>query len=207
MNVNNIKLKTKFAGADSGAVRASRSSEAWRGPRMPSASKTINELREKGLVLSQQMSVVWDFMSANQDRFEATAFVENGSYQGLHCAVAGRSIGKLFPTNRDIRRGSSISIRAPEDTPDEFEAEALNAFRVDPGFDGVLRGERVRRQQVFRYLAPTKIERTCSSYGEPKGEIDVTGHPKEGWAIDDIGGAISIVIIPMDLYVPRRAGQ
>ena len=46
-----------------------------------------------------------------------------------------------------------------------------------------------------------KIERTClECHGEPKGEIDVTGHPKEGWAIDDIGGAISIVI-PMDLYV------
>lgn len=201
MNVNNIKLKTKFAVLIVVLfVIALIGSVAWTS--YAQREQTINELREKGLVLSQQMSAVWDFMSANQDRFEATAFAENGSYQGLHCAVAGRSIGKLFSNESGyLTRFVNFDPRNSEDTPDEFEAEALNAFRADPGLTEYYAVTKYDGQQVFRYLAPMKIERTClECHGEPKGEIDVTGHPKEGWAIDDIGGAISIVI-PMDLYV------
>lgn len=201
MNVNNIKLKTKFAVLIVVLfVIALIGSVAWTS--YAQREQTINELREKGLVLSQQMSAVWDFMSANQDRFEATAFAENGSYQGLHCAVAGRSIGKLFSNESGyLTRFVNFDPRNSEDTPDEFEAEALNAFRADPGLTEYYAVTEYDGQQVFRYLAPMKIERTClECHGEPKGEIDVTGHPKEGWAIDDIGGAISIVI-PMDLYV------
>ncbi len=55
-------------------------------------------------------------------------------------------------------------------------------------------------KEVFRYSAPMKIEKTClECHGKPAGEIDVTGHSKEGWDIDDIGGAISI-IMPTDAY-------
>ena len=91
--------------------------------------QTENELREKGIALAQQMTAVWDFMSANQDRFEATAYAENGAYQGLHCAVAGRSIGKLFTIESDyITRFVNFEPRNSEDEPDEFEAAALAAF-------------------------------------------------------------------------------
>jgi hypothetical protein len=31
-----------------------------------------------------------------------------------------------------------------------------------------------------------------SCHGTPKGEIDVTGYPKEGAALGDLGGVISI---------------
>ena len=33
---------------------------------------------------------------------------------------------------------------------------------------------------------------TC--HGEPKGEIDVTGYPKEGGKLGDLGGVISITL-------------
>lgn len=201
MNAGNIKLKTKFAVLIVALFVASLIvSTAWTS--YAQRQQTINELREKGLVLSQQMTAVWDFMSANQDRFEATAFAENGSYQGLHCAIAGRSIAQLF-TNESgyVTRFVNFNPRNVEDTPDEFESQALDAFYADPSLKEYYAITDYQGQQVFRYLAPMKIERTClECHGEPKGEIDITGHPKEGWAIDDMGGAISIVI-PMDMYV------
>lgn len=201
MNAGNIKLKTKFAVLIVALFVVSLIvSTAWTS--YAQRQQTINELREKGLVLSQQMTAVWDFMSANQDRFEATAFAENGSYQGLHCAIAGRSIAQLF-TNESgyVTRFVNFNPRNVEDTPDEFESQALDAFYADPSLKEYYAITDYQGQQVFRYLAPMKIERTClECHGEPKGEMDITGHPKEGWAIDDIGGAISIVI-PMDMYV------
>lgn len=163
--------------------------------------QTETELREKGQVLSQQMSAVWDFMSSNQDKFESTAYSKNGVYQGLHCAIAGRSIGKLFTIESGYEtRFVNFNPRNQEDQPDAFEQKALTAFNEKPDTKEYYAVTEYKGREVFRYLAPMKIERSClECHGGPKGEIDVTGYPKEGWEIDDIGGAISIVI-PMDMY-------
>lgn len=159
------------------------------------------ELREKGQALSQQMSAVWDFMAENQDHFEASTYSITGSYQGLHCAVAGRVIGKLFTLESDyVTRYVNFDPRNEEDRPDEFESEALTTFYSDSSVSEYYAVSEYGGSEVFRYLAPMKIEKAClECHGEPKGEIDVTGNAKEGWKIGQVGGAISIVI-PMDLY-------
>jgi len=47
----------------------------------------------------------------------------------------------------------------------------------------------------FRYVQALRVNESClECHGEPAGEIDVTGFPKEGWTLDSVGGAISIVI-------------
>lgn len=198
--MGNIKLKTKIAVLLVALFVVSLiGNVAWTS--YAQRMQTENELREKGQVLTQQMTAVWDFMSANQDRFESTAYAENGAYQGLHCAVAGRSIGKLFTIESGyVTRFVNFDPRNAEDEPDEFEAEALTAFYSNSQTDEYYAVTNYNGQEVFRYLAPMKIEETClECHGSPRGEIDVTGHPKEGWELDDVGGAISIVI-PMDLY-------
>jgi signal transduction histidine kinase len=44
------------------------------------------------------------------------------------------------------------------------------------------------------------IESNClECHGEPAGEPDVLGYPKEGWKIGDLAGAVSIVM-PIDIY-------
>lgn len=69
-NVRKVKLRTKFAVlmvtlfAVALAVNVVWTTEAQR-------QQTENELQEKGLVLSQQMTAMWDFMSANQEKLEA----------------------------------------------------------------------------------------------------------------------------------------
>ena len=53
-------------------------------------------------------------------------------------------------------------------------------------------------EERFRYLQALEVDESClECHGEPVGEIDITGHAKEGWTLDSVGGAISIVI-PMD---------
>ena len=37
-------------------------------------------------------------------------------------------------------------------------------------------------------------ESCLECHGEPAGEIDITGFPKEGWTLDSVGGAISVAI-------------
>lgn len=160
-----------------------------------------NELREKGEVLAQQMDAVWEFMASNQDRLEQISYTEDGVYQGLHCAIVGRSIGALFTSQSTYTtRFVNFNPRNDADEPDEFDAAALEAFHAGTATEYYDITD-YEGEEVFRYLAPMRIEENClDCHGEPAGEIDVTGYEKEGWGIGDVGGAISI-IMPLDVYV------
>lgn len=198
--VNQVKLKTKFGVLMLALfVVAIVGNAIWN--YCSERDQMVSELHEKGHVLSQQMSAVWDFMSANQDRLLETAYADNGAYQGLHCAIVGRSIGMRFTVESGyVTRFVNFDPRNKEDEPDDFESRALRAFMSDSTLKEYYEIDECEGKDVFRYSAPMKIEKTClECHGKPAGEIDATGHPKEGWDIDDIGGAISI-IMPMDAY-------
>ena len=50
-------------------------------------------------------------------------------------------------------------------------------------------------RDAFRVLVPEYYGAGClRCHGEPKGEIDVTGYPKEGGKLGDLAGAISITL-------------
>lgn len=160
-----------------------------------------NELRVQAHALAQQMDAVWEFMVANQDRLAQVAFTEDGVYQGLHCAIAGRIIGQSFTMQSDYTtRFVNFNPRNVAGEPDDYEAAALSAFHDDGSRTDYYGFTDYNGEQVFRYVAPMTIEEAClQCHGEPVGELDVTGTPKEGWKMGDIGGAISI-IIPLDVY-------
>lgn len=160
-----------------------------------------NELREQGRALAQQMDAVWEFMVANQDRLARVAFTDDGVYQGLHCAIAGRIIGQSFTMHSDYTtRFVNFSPRNAVGEPDDYEAAALTAFHEDSSRADYYGFAEYEGRQVFRYVAPMTIEEAClQCHGEPAGELDVTGTPKEGWKMGDVGGAISI-IMPLDVY-------
>lgn len=160
-----------------------------------------NELREQGRALAQQMDAVWEFMVANQDRLARVAFTDDGVYQGLHCAIAGRIIGQSFTMHSDYTtRFVNFSPRNAVGEPDDYEAAALAVFHEDGSRADYYGFAEYEGRQVFRYVAPMTIEEAClQCHGEPAGELDVTGTPKEGWKMGDVGGAISI-IMPLDVY-------
>jgi hypothetical protein len=81
--------------------------------------------------------------------------------------------------------------------PDAWEKQALakltSAHEVGQyGF-----GEEVQTggKTVYRYIYPLVIKKAClSCHGEPRGEKDISGYPKEGYKLGEIRGGISIVI-------------
>lgn len=194
-----VSLKVKFAVLIAALIAASMAVNLfWTSQN--ARAQMEDQLREKGEVLSQQMNCVWEFMVSNQERFEQISYTDEGIYQGLHCAIVGRSIGALFTSQTDYTtRFVNFNPRNSADEPDEFEAEALQGFIDGKG------GERYQiveqdGREVFRYMTPMRIDKNClECHGQPKGEIDVTGFPKEGWSLGDVGGAISITM-PLDVY-------
>lgn len=195
-----MKLKTKFLCLIAVLLVVSLGANlAWTSENKHAQME--NELREQGRALAQQMDAVWEFMVANQDRLARVAFTDDGVYQGLHCAIAGRIIGQSFTMHSDYTtRFVNFSPRNAVGEPDDYEAAALTAFHEDGSRADYYGFAEYEGRQVFRYVAPMTIEEAClQCHGEPAGELDVTGTPKEGWKMGDVGGAISI-IMPLDVY-------
>lgn len=151
-------------------------------------------------VFAQAMDAVWQFMEYSQVTINNTSSGEY-EFKGLHCSIVGRSVGTLFSKNNEndyAVRYTNFNPRNIQDIPDEFEASALTAFEEDRTTSEYYGIEEYEGDSKFRYLQVLEVDNSClECHGEPAGEIDITGKVKEGWTLDSIGGAISI-IIPLD---------
>lgn len=160
-----------------------------------------NEAREKAEVLAAEMRAAWDFVDMNQ---EVINRAEDGTFRTKHlvCVVAAKSISMLFTTETDYSiRFTNDTPRQAANAPDAFEQEALAAFNADPDRKAFWRvvdaGDGTR---VFRYTEPLYVTESClECHGDPVGEVDQYGYPKEGMQVGQVGGAMSITE-PMGIY-------
>lgn len=160
-----------------------------------------NEAREKAEVLAAEMRAAWDFVDMNQNVINRA---EDGSFRTKHlvCVVAAKSISMLFTTETDYSiRFTNDQPRQLANGPDAFEQEALDAFNADPNLKAFYRVEDTDDgARVFRYTEPLYVTESClECHGDPVGEPDQYGYPKEGMQVGQVGGAMSI-IEPMDIY-------
>lgn len=199
MKLSEVRIRTRFIVLLAGVLAVSLlMNVVW--IYLNQVKQAEREMQEKAYVLSQQMDAVWEFMVINQDVINYDA---NGEYnfKRLHCSIVGKSIGKLFgkKTGYTIRY-TNFEPRNEADVPDEFELKALNLFAEDPNVAEFYEISEFEGKRSFRYAAPMRIEENClECHGEPAGELDILGYPKEGWKPGDLGGTMSIVM-PIDIY-------
>lgn len=160
--------------------------------------QTEAALLEEARTFAREMDAVWQFMDNSQSVINNTS---DGTYEfkGLHCSLVGKSVGRLFSAGSDYAiRYTNFNPRSEQDIPDEFEAEALERFNANSSVKEHYGIAEYQGEERFRYLQALEVDNSClSCHGEPAGELDVTGKEKEGWTLDSVGGAISIVI-PID---------
>ncbi|MDR0514288.1 MAG: DUF3365 domain-containing protein [Coriobacteriaceae bacterium] len=159
------------------------------------------EMLEKTQILDQEMRAVWEFIDINQHRIDTDS---NGEYnfKNIYCAIAGKGVAKLFMQQNDYEiRYVSFTPRYSNAYPDAFEAAAIDEFSAHSESFEYYDITTYQERNVFRYVSPIYIKESClTCHGEPAGDIDVTGHVKEGLKVGDLAGASSI-IMPIDLYL------
>ena len=160
--------------------------------------QTEQAMLEEARTFAREMDAVWQFMDNQQNVINTSS---DGSYEfkGLHCSVVGKSVGRLFSAGSDYAiRYTNFNPRSEQDIPDDFETKALDAFYADRSVKEYYGVASFDGENRFRYLQALEVDNSClECHGEPAGEIDITGHAKEGWTLESVGGAISIVI-PLD---------
>ncbi|MGF7160936.1 hypothetical protein FHS85_002567 [Rhodoligotrophos appendicifer] len=154
---------------------------------------------KEGKLLRAQMDAIRDVMSENQNSING----QGTGFKGFIPALFSRMVNEKF----EARAGdiAKMKVTAPEHLvrfrkarPDAWEKLVLTE-KFDTGtwkkgepFSEVTT---VDGRQAFRLLVPDYYVSSClTCHGGPKGEMDITGYPKEGGHEGDLGGAISITL-------------
>lgn len=157
-------------------------------------------LRER--LLKAQMAAIKRVMLDNQ-----TTINQQGlGFKGFVPAVFARLVNEEF--RRTMGRKADIKVTAPPELvrnrkalPDTWE---VNIIRTKLSAADWTKGKiysavaRKRGRDAFRVLVPEYYGKGClTCHGMPKGELDLTGYPKEGGKLGDLGGVISVTLFAM----------
>lgn len=164
-------------------------------------NQAIVEMHEKAQVITKQLIATREFVAKNQDRINYDS-EGNFEFKHLNPAAVGMGICETFGqlTNYSIKQ-TRIGFRDIRNAPDPYEVQGLQTFRNNPELIEIWGEDVIDGKRVFRFMVPLVIKEEClSCHGEPAGELDITGHKKEGYRVGNLGGAISLVM-PMDIFI------
>lgn len=124
-------------------------------------------------------------------------------FKGFIPAVFGRLVNERFAEK--VGAEARVKVTAPLDLvrnrkarPDAWEKQVLEAKFLSPDWakgEPFVEEVEAGGRPAFRMLIPEYYSASClTCHGQPKGEVDVTGYPKEGGAEGDLAGAISITL-------------
>ncbi len=149
------------------------------------------------------LRAMMDAIAAATDDNQATINEKGTGFKGFIPAVFARLVSENF--NQRAKGEAEVKATAPPELvrnrkarPDAWEAEIIKTKLLDPRWP---RGQSysavvdTNNRPAFRVMVPEYYAASClACHGSPKGAMDVTGYPKEGRSVDDLGGVISITL-------------
>jgi archaellum component FlaG (FlaF/FlaG flagellin family) len=161
--------------------------------------EAIDKATRKGRLLQAMMSAIVQVMEDNQ----VTINEKGTGFKGFIPAVFGRLVSEAF--NSLAQGEATLKITAPPDLvrnrkarPDAWETEVIETKLLSPDwpkdqpFSATVS---INDHPGYRIAVPEYYRQSClSCHGTPKGELDITGYPKEGRKVGDLGGVMSIVL-------------
>jgi hypothetical protein len=159
----------------------------------------VDPASRRGRLLRAMMDSIVEVMDANQSTINAKGV----GFKGFIPAVFARNVDEAFEKRE--KGDAEVKFTAPPELirnrkarPDAWEAEIIKTKLL--ASDGP-RGQpysaeaEANGRLAFRVMVPKYYEASClACHGSPKGEMDITGYPKEGSKLDDLGGVISIAL-------------
>jgi len=136
------------------------------------------------------------------DTYQSVINVSGFAYKGLIPATFGTETATRFQSWSGIymkQTAPSHLVRNPKNKPDDYESAVFSRFATsnsDQAPDKVF-SEVTDDGKYVRVLLPLFYQKAClSCHGEPKGQRDISGYPREGAREGELGGAISVKISP-----------
>ncbi|WP_424933538.1 Tll0287-like domain-containing protein [Amaricoccus macauensis] len=152
-------------------------------------------------LVTAQLDSIQEVISEAQDLFNAPGIGFKGFIPAYFARLINDRFGERVAETADIKVTAPLHlVRNRKSLPDPWELAVIEErFLADDWerggvFHDIADGP---NGPEFRMLFPDYYGASClSCHGQPKGEVDVTGFPKEGASEGDLGGVISIRLKP-----------
>ena len=134
------------------------------------------------------------------DTYQSVINVPGFAYKGLIPATFGTETATRFQSWSGIylkQTAPSYLVRNPRNKPDDYESASFSRFSTSHSQqvpDKVF-SEVTDDGKYVRVLLPLFYQQAClACHGEPKGQRDISGYPREGAKEGELGGAISVKV-------------
>jgi hypothetical protein len=161
--------------------------------------RKVDPASREGRLLRAMMAAIAEAVDDNQ----ATINAKGTGFKGFIPAVFARLVGEAFEVLAKGEAGIKVTarpelVRNRKARPDQWEADVIETKLLQPGWPAgqpYSATAEVNGRPAFRLMVPEYYAESClACHGSPKGEVDITGYPKEGGKLNDLGAVISIVL-------------
>jgi len=114
-------------------------------------------------------------------------------YKNFIPATYGSQAAARFSKQSHVRlKQTTLNPRNPKNEPDEYEASVLKWLSGRPRAEAYV-SELTGDGTTLRVVMPIYYRKDClTCHGDPKGDLDISGYPKEGHKDGDLAGAITV---------------
>jgi hypothetical protein len=194
-HINNAALGDKGLTADAVLARGMATFKEETGTDLAA----IDPNSRYGKLLAAEMRAIREVMNEAQSSINK----QGVGFKGFVPAIFGRMVTEQF--QQFAGRDAEMKVTAPPELvrnrkarPDEFETEAIRTKLLAPDWEqGKVYALQAKKggRDAFRVLVPEYYTQGClMCHGATKGELDITGYPKEGGKLGDLGGVISVTL-------------
>jgi len=162
---------------------------------------TLDPASRHGRLLQAEMASIREVMDENQTFINEKGVGFKGFIPAVFARLVTERLAKKIGTEVEMKvTAPPFLVRNRKSMPDEWESHVIESKFLSPNWPAgeiFYEAAPLRGQQAFRVMVPEYYLASClSCHGQPKGEVDITGYPKEGASEGDLGGVISIALFP-----------
>ena len=153
----------------------------------------------QGRFLRAQLAAIKEVMDENQATVNQPGVDFKGFVPAVFARLVNERFGEIMGQEAEVKVTAPLElVRNRKSRPDKLEADTIRTRFLAPDWPNgqILAVDAPKGgRDAFRVLVPEYYGQGClTCHGMPKGEVDITGYPKEGGQLGDLGGVISITL-------------
>ena len=161
--------------------------------------RLIAPTSRQGRLLQAEMATIKEVVDENQTFINEKGIGFKGFIPAIFARLVTERLQEKVGTEVQIKvTAPPALVRNRKSRPDDWEKSIIEGKFLSPDWT---RGQVFYQAQpnqgrdAFRVMVPEYYAKSClSCHGQKKGEVDITGYPKEGASEGDLGGVISITL-------------
>jgi hypothetical protein len=153
----------------------------------------------QGRLLRAMMAAIIEVVDDNQPTINEKGTGFKGFIPAVFARLVAESFDHLAKGEAEVKVTAPLElVRNRKARPDPWETQVIEKRFLDPAWPaGQPYSATVETdgRPAFRVMVPEYYVQSClACHGSPKGETDITGYPKEGGKLNDLGAVISITL-------------